>query len=64
MARWQGVMCRWLWLGNKRKLEVIWAVTYLDAGVSSLRNEIYEVSNGNSDRCGHPSPMMEGEYLI
>ena len=39
-------------------------VTYLDAGALSLRSEIYEVSNGNSDIYGHPSPMMEGECLL
>ena len=47
-----------------RKLGVIWTVTYLDAGALSLRNEIYEVSNGNSDVCGHPRPMMEGECSL
>ena len=44
-----------------RKLGVIWAVTHLDADALSLRSEIYEVSNDNSDICGHPRPMMEGE---
>ena len=47
-----------------RKLGVIWAVTYLDAGALSPRCEIYVVSNGNSDICGHPRPMMEGECLV
>ena len=47
-----------------RKLGAIWAITCLNAGVSSLHCEIYEVSNGNSDICGHPRPMMEGECLI
>ena len=47
-----------------RKLGVIWTVTHLDVSVSSLRSEIYEVSNGNSDICGRPRPMMEGECLL
>ena len=46
-----------------RELGAIWAATYLDADALSLRSEIYEVSNGNSNICGHPSPMMEGECL-
>ena len=46
-----------------RKLGVIWAVTYLNASALPLHCEIYVVSNGNSDICGHPSPMMEGECL-
>ena len=56
--------CWWFWGEIRRELGVIWAATYLDAGVSSLRSEIYEVSNGNSDICGHPRPMMEGECLL
>ena len=47
-----------------RKLGVIWAITCLNSGALSLRNEIYEVSNSNSDICGHPRPMMEGECLV
>ena len=64
MVRWQGVLCWWFWGGNRRELGVIWAVTHLDAEVLSLCCEIYEVSNSNSDRCGHPRPMMEGECLL
>ena len=36
----------------------------MDADALSLRCEIYEVNNGNSDICGHPRPMMEGECLL
>ena len=32
--------------------------------ISTLRCEIYVVSNGNSDICGHPRPMMEGECSL
>ena len=60
----QAVMCWWFWCGNMRKLGVIWAITYLNAGALSLRCEIYEVSNDNSDICGHPRPMMEGECSL
>ena len=64
MVRWQGVLCWWFWGKTRRELGVIWAATYLDAGALSPRCEIYVVSNGNSDICGHPSPMMGGEYLL
>lgn len=47
-----------------RKLGITGAITYLDAGVSSLRCEIYVVNNGNSDICDHSRPMMEGECLV
>ena len=47
-----------------RKLGVIWAVTYLNASALPLHCEIYEVSNSNSDICGHPRPMMEGECSL
>ena len=61
---WQGVRCWWFWGKNRRELGVLWAVTHLDAGALSPRCEIYEVSNSNSDICGHPRPMMEGECSI
>ena len=32
--------------------------------ISTLRCEIYVVSNGNSDVCGHPRPMMEDECSL
>jgi len=58
------MMCWRFWGEIRRELGVIWAATYLDAGALSLRNEIYEVSNGNSDTCGYPRPMMEGECSL
>ena len=63
-GRRQGVLWWRFWCKNRRELGVLWAVTHLDAGASSPRCEIYEVSNGNSDIYGIPSHMMEGECSI